>query len=43
MFGGKVTAKQVEMDGAKKAIALSGTPADCISSYRYDEGGGDAT
>ena len=28
-FGGKVTAKQVEMDGAKKAIALSGTPADC--------------
>ena len=28
-FGGKVTAKQVEMDGAKKAVALSGTPADC--------------
>lgn len=34
-FGGKVTAKQVEMDGAKKAIALSGTPADC-AKYGID-------
>ena len=34
-LGGKVTANQVEMDGAVKAITLSGTPADC-AKYGID-------
>ncbi|ASS37185.1 5'/3'-nucleotidase SurE [Mogibacterium pumilum] len=34
-LSGKVTAKQVEMDGALKAIALTGTPADC-AKYGID-------